>query len=294
MEEEVCLVDSCTSNTILRESTYFQTLKKSKGNVTTIAGRDAVIVGSGRATITLPMGTQLEIEDALLYPDSTRTLLSFKYLRKNGLHTETHSVNNEEFLLITKDNGYGKQIVERIPSLSTGLYYTYIKPEQHVAYKIIFQNLDVFKIWHDRLGHPGTGMMRKIISNSIGHKINLAKFPNSSDFICTACATGKLILRPSYLKIRAEPLQFLERIQGDICGPINPLSGPFRYFMVLIDASTRWSHVCLLSTRNHAFARFIAQIIKLRAHHPEHVIKQFGWIMPLNFLQKPSMNIVWL
>ena len=103
MEEEVCLVDSCTTNTILRESLYFQTLKKSKGNVTTIAGRDAVIVGSGQATITLPMGTQLEIEDALLYPDSTRTLLSFKDIRKNGLHTESHNVNNEEFLLITKN-----------------------------------------------------------------------------------------------------------------------------------------------------------------------------------------------
>ena len=89
----------------------------------------------------------------------------------------------------------------------------------------------------------------------------------------TACATGKLILRPSYLKIKAEPLTFLERIQGDICGPINPLTGPFRYFMVLIDASTRWSHVCLLSTRNHAFARFIAQIIKLRAHYRDNPIK---------------------
>src|SRR5436190_18965137 len=78
MEEEVCLVDSCTTNTILRESLYFQTLKKSKGNVTTIAGCDAVIIGSGRSTITLPMGTQLEIEDALLYPDSTCTLLSLR------------------------------------------------------------------------------------------------------------------------------------------------------------------------------------------------------------------------
>ena len=77
-------MDSCTTNTILRESIYLQTLKKSKGNVTTIAGRDAVIVGSGRATITLPMGTQLEIEDALLYPDSTRTFLSFKDIRKMG------------------------------------------------------------------------------------------------------------------------------------------------------------------------------------------------------------------
>jgi transposase InsO family protein len=83
----------------------------------------------------------------------------------------------------------------------------------------------------------------------------------------------KLILRPSCLKIKGEPLQFVERIQGDICGPIHPSTGPFRYFMVLIDASTRWSHVCLLSTRNHAFARIIAQIIKLRAHHLEYAIK---------------------
>jgi hypothetical protein len=116
-------------------------------------------------------------------------------------------------------------------------------------------------------------MMRKIIGNSIGQKLNTSKFPKPSDFVCTACAMGKLILRPSYLKIKAEPLQFLERIQGDICGPIHPSIGPFRYFMVLTDASTRWSHVCLLSTRNHAFARFIAQIIKLRAHHPKYATK---------------------
>ena len=43
--------------------------------------------------------------------------------------------------------------------------------------------------------------------------------------------------------------------------------------MVLVDASTRWSHVCLLSTRNLAFARLLAQIIKLRAHFPDHPIK---------------------
>jgi hypothetical protein len=30
--------------------------------------------------------------------------------------------------------------------------------------------------------------------------------------MCTACATGKLIMRPSSLKIQVEPLQFLERI----------------------------------------------------------------------------------
>ena len=31
MEQELCLVDSATTNTILREIKYFQTLTKSKG-----------------------------------------------------------------------------------------------------------------------------------------------------------------------------------------------------------------------------------------------------------------------
>jgi hypothetical protein len=43
----MCLVDSGTTNSILREIKYFQTLKKGKGNVLTIVGRDAVIVGFG-------------------------------------------------------------------------------------------------------------------------------------------------------------------------------------------------------------------------------------------------------
>jgi hypothetical protein len=80
-KEELCLVDSCTTNSILREIKYFKTLKKRDGKVLTIAGRNVVIVGSGRATITLPMGTEIVINDALLYPDSTRALLSFRNIR---------------------------------------------------------------------------------------------------------------------------------------------------------------------------------------------------------------------
>jgi len=116
-------------------------------------------------------------------------------------------------------------------------------------------------------------MMRNIINSSVGHGIKTTQFPKPEDFLCTACAQGNLITKPSYLKVKSESLAFLERIQGDICGPINHLSGPFRYFMVLIDASTKWSHVCLLSTRNHAFPKFIAQIIRLHASFPENRVK---------------------
>jgi hypothetical protein len=43
--------------------------------------------------------------------------------------------------------------------------------------------------------------------------------------------------------------------------------------MVLINTSTQWSHVCLLSTRNHAFAKIMARVIRLKANFPEHHIQ---------------------
>ena len=116
------LVDSCTTNTILREVRYFHTLTKREGIVLTIAWHDAIIVGSGKATIILSMGTQIHIEEALLYPDSTRTLLSYKDIQKNEIHMETHEENKEEFLLFTKDIRQGKEKLEKVSSLPSRLY----------------------------------------------------------------------------------------------------------------------------------------------------------------------------
>jgi hypothetical protein len=103
-----------------------------------------MIVGSGRAPTTFPNGTQVTIEDVLLYPTSTCTIISFRDIWKSGLHVCTHEDNKEEFLLITKSSGYGHEVLERIPSISFGLYYTYIKPVLYVTYKVIFQNVDTF------------------------------------------------------------------------------------------------------------------------------------------------------
>jgi hypothetical protein len=62
------------------------------------------------------MGTQVTIENALLYLDYSHTLLSYRDICKNGLHIVTHEENNKESLLITKTNGDVYDILERIPS----------------------------------------------------------------------------------------------------------------------------------------------------------------------------------
>jgi hypothetical protein len=71
-----------------------------------------------------------------------------------------------------------------------------------------------------------------------------------------------------------------------MCGLIQPLSGHFRYFMVLIDASTRWSHVCLLSTRNHVIAKFMTQVIRLKVNYPEYRIKSICMDNAAEFLSR--------
>ena len=205
---------------------------------------------------------------------SKRNLLSFKDIRNNGYHIETTNEDGDEYLCITSIVSGGKQILEKLPAYKSGLYYTFINPiESHMVMNQKIEGSTDFLIWHDRLGHPGSVMMRKIIENSNGHPLKNKIVPLSKDLSCVACFQGKLITRPSHVKIATEFLTFLERIQGDICGPITPSSGPFQYFMVLIDASTRWSHVSLLSTRNVAFARLLAQIIRLRTQFPDHTIK---------------------
>ena len=272
--EDICVVDSGTTHAIFKDQKYFSYLHKEKANVSTISGNISLIEGSGRAIIFLSKGTKLIIDNALFSSKSRRNLLSFIDIRRNGYHVETIDEMNREYLCITKNISGQKCIVEKLPTLSSGLYYSKISTvEAHSIVNQKFTDSNTFVLWHGRLGHPGSIMMRRITENSSGHPLKNLKILTNDEFSCDACYQGKMITRPSPMKVSIESPAFLERIHGDICGPIHPPSGLFRYFMVLIDASSRWSHVCLLSSRNLAFTKLLAQIIRLRAQFPDYPIK---------------------
>ena len=62
-----------------------------------------------------------------------------------------------------------KYILEKLPKLSTGLHYTYINViESHMVVK---EDTETLTLWHDRLGHPASIMMRRIIYKSHGHTL---------------------------------------------------------------------------------------------------------------------------
>jgi hypothetical protein len=71
------------------------------------------------------------------------------------------------------------------------------------------------------LGHPGNIMMRRIIESANGHPLKDLDILLSKNLSCAVYSFGKLIIRSSKNKIKNQSPLFLERIQGDICGPIS-------------------------------------------------------------------------
>ena len=193
-----CLADSGSTNTILKHKKCFSQLYPADRTVGTISGDCNLIEGSGRAHIILSSGTQLTIENALYSSKSRRNLLSFKDIRKNGYHLKTISENNIEYLQITLNKNGQETIVEQLQALSSGLYCTNINPiESYMVNNRKLLDKDTFNIWHDRLGHPGSIMMRKIIKSANGHPLKNLKVLLPQDLSCAACSLGKLIIRPS-------------------------------------------------------------------------------------------------
>ena len=161
---DACLVDHATTHTVLHDKKYFSNFTLAQSNVHTILGPINLIKGSGKATIILPKGTTLHIEDALYPNKSSRNLLSFKDIRRNGYHIETMNHDANESLLITSIISGQKCILEQLPSLSYGLYQTTIRSiESYVVMNQKFNDSNAFLLWHEQLGHLGISMMRRIV-----------------------------------------------------------------------------------------------------------------------------------
>ena len=116
---DICLANCATTHSILQKKKYFSQLTLSPSNVTTISNPVNLIEGFGKATLILPGGTILHLQDALYSTQSKRNLLSFKDIHKNGYHLETMSDETTEFLLITATHDsqkmyYGKIAIIRM------------------------------------------------------------------------------------------------------------------------------------------------------------------------------------
>nr|KYP69370.1 hypothetical protein KK1_008559 [Cajanus cajan] len=119
-----------------------------------------IIEGSKRTNILSLKDTKLHIKNALYFFKSYRNLFSFNDI-----------------------------LLEKLFVFSYGLYCTYINTvETHTIVNQKFTNQNKFEVWHDRLGHPKTIMMQKIIENSCEHLLKNQEILQLNIFSCTTCS----------------------------------------------------------------------------------------------------------
>ena len=79
---------------------------------------------------------------------------------------------NCEYLHITSIKNGQKILMEKMQSLSSGLYVIYISTiESNMVTNQKLVDPKLFTLWHDRLGHPGNIMMRRIIESANEHPL---------------------------------------------------------------------------------------------------------------------------
>ncbi|TXG69141.1 hypothetical protein EZV62_004076 [Acer yangbiense] len=106
-------------------------------------------------------------------------------------------------------------------------------------------------LWHAKLGHPAPLILKRVLQ-TLHFPFNV----NSPHF-CDSCKLGKLHRLP-YKRNDITAKVPLELIYSDIWGPAPILSNDgYRYYIVFVDAYTRYSWVYPLHLKSEALSMFI-------------------------------------
>ena len=106
-------------------------------------------------------------------------------------------------------------------------------------------------IWHSRLCHINFGCMTRLANMNL-----IPKFTTVKSSKCQVCVQAKQP-RKSHKTAEVRDLSPLELIHSDLCEMNGELTkGGKRYFMTLIDDSTRYCYVYLLKSKDEAFNHF--------------------------------------
>lgn len=109
-------------------------------------------------------------------------------------------------------------------------------------------------LWHGRLGHVNFRSIKMLVEKEMAGGIPLIEHP---DQVCHSCLAAKQTRKsfPLCAKWRAE--EALELVHIDLCGPITPETPRGnKYFMLVVDDSTRWMSVFFMKNKDQAVAAF--------------------------------------
>lgn len=167
-------------------------------DVTPYSGKSSLLMGNGTLAVISSIGTailptqykSLRLSNVLCVPSIQKNLLSVSQLaRDNGVYFEFHPTYCVIKDMVTREILLTGSIHDGLYQFSVPVVSTPPTTAPFVAHSQVshtVSNSSVFALWHNRLGHPSTSVVKTILN-----KCNVVSSKNSFDGICTACQKGR-------------------------------------------------------------------------------------------------------
>ncbi|QRW04445.1 Copia protein [Ceratobasidium sp. AG-Ba] len=116
--------------------------------------------------------------------------------------------------------------------------------------------------WHIILAHTDPRNILRLKNSNLARGLDIAKTDSitlSPDFDCLGCVQGKAHARPFGNVTIESPREIADLFYSDVWGPasINSIQGN-RYYIVFVDAATRFTFVHFMRQKSEAVDRYIA------------------------------------
>ena len=144
-------------------------------------------------------------------------------------------------------------------------------------YKINSKNTNLFKLWHERLGHISKGKMLEIKRKNLFDDNRLLDSVNPTDDICEACLNGRQArLQFENFKNKKHIYRALFIIHSDVCGPITPTTlDDKNYYVIFVDQFTYYCVTYLIKHKSDVFIMFKDFVAKSEAQFNLKVVNLY-------------------
>jgi len=252
-------IDSGASHHICNNKDMFEDFKPKNGTemMTVANGYKCKILGEGNIKESIIQSNgklrTIKIDNVLYIPDMNKNLISIAKLKKGN----TTLFDGNKVSIKNKDTGE----VLTIGELKNGLYWLKTPRNKFHGYTTSIKNEDI-SLWHQRLGHISTKVMKTAIDNNMLANINIKNY--DMDKMCKGCKEGKMVEKPFKQNSNRENYELFGLIHWDICGPMeNKSLGGSRYLLLAIDDHSNYVQGFFLKNKSESASKIMAYINKV-------------------------------
>ncbi|GKA59316.1 ribonuclease H-like domain-containing protein [Tanacetum coccineum] len=201
-------------------------------------GRFIPVTNSGHSVLSTPF-RPLHLNNVLITPNIVKNLISIcQFVDDNSC-----TVEFDPFGFSVKDF-ITRRVLLRCDS--TGELYPVMKPST-----IPHAFLTSQYTWHQRLGHPGSEVLRRLVSSD-SISCNKEKLP----VLCHACQLGKHVKLP-FVSSSSSVTSCFDIVHSDLwTSPIPSLSG-FQYYVLFLDHYSQYVWVYPLMNKSDVLSKFL-------------------------------------